>query len=71
MLKLLIAKCCMDCSHIYIHSYHQMTPIKSGPFITDTRKDLIVGCAHRNVCKDFLNEPIQALPAEKLFRINE
>lgn len=67
MLRIEIAKCCMECTHAYIQTRHQMTPLRSGPFIKDVRKDLIVGCVHRRVCKDYLMEPLQALPTEMLF----
>jgi len=68
MLKIEIAKCCVECPHVYIQTRTQLTPLRSGPFIKDMRKDLVVGCAHRRVCKDYLEEPLQALPAEMLFR---
>lgn len=68
MIKVEIAKCCMECQHAYIQTRQRQTPVRKGVFIQDMRKDLVVGCAHRRVCKDYLDEPLQALPAEMLFR---
>ena len=67
MLKIEIGKCCMDCPHAYILSRPDIETSGNGLFIPKTRKVLIVGCAHRRVCKEYLNEPLQALPAELLF----
>ncbi len=68
MIKIEIGKCCMECGHAYIQTRQQQTQLRKGPFVTDMRNDLVVGCAHRRVCKDYLAEPLQALPAEMLFK---
>lgn len=34
----------------------------------DAGKDVKIGCIHRAVCIRYLNEPLQALPVEALFK---
>lgn len=68
MLKLEFGKCCMECSDAYIGAVSRTMPVRSGRYIESTRRDVVVGCVHRKVCGRFLAEPLQALPAEVLFK---
>lgn len=72
MIKLELAHCCMSCDFADI----QKTAWSQPEFIEEglglhVRFKLenvqIVGCSHRKVCADYLNEPLKALPADKLF----
>lgn len=67
MLKLEFGKCCMECSDAYIGAVGRTVPVRSGKY-ADTRRDVVVGCVHRKVCGMYLAEPLQALPADKLFK---
>ena len=68
MLKLEFGKCCMECSYAYIGAIGMTVPARSGKHAEGTRRDVIVGCVHRKVCGMYLAEPLQALPADKLFK---
>lgn len=68
MLKLEFGKCCMECSDAYIGAVSRTIPVRIARNINTTRRDVVVGCVHRKVCGKFLEEPLQALPAEMLFK---
>lgn len=72
MIKLELAHCCMSCDFADIQKTVCSQPefIDEGlglriRFKLDNVK--IVGCSHRKVCADYLKEPLNALPADKLF----
>ena len=74
MIKFEVGKCCMTCDYFKVEAVQVKTPGKAveyrdlGLECLEASMPMRIGCEHRHVCRDYLNEPIKAVPVEMLFR---